>query len=143
MTLLWVALSIVFLILFLYYVPLYSMDLIEGEFVAAVETEEAFTASPMVAYYFKNFCRSCMEGKTRLGGCVWNCYTLVPKGVFVIGNSPKMNESVKLTAYFSVLGNMVICKWTSSNFKINPEKVKNIQEYIATKSFKKRHSYHG
>lgn len=107
------------------FVPIYYKDLIEGKFFEKIETKGFSDSDSYIVYYFENYCRDCLEGKVRLGGSVWNCNETLPTRIWTIGSPPKRKgETVKLTAWFNIYGSIIIAKWTRSNFKLDPAKVK-------------------
>lgn len=111
------------------FIPIRCITLIEGKFLHRNPAWKTYT----VKYYFKNYCRSCLEGNPRRGGSVWNCYVTTPSQIITIGDEPKENESVKLISFYNIYGMMVIAWWQKTHFQINPLKFDFLKKQLESR----------
>lgn len=98
---------------------------IEGVYSHKKKTIELFSCTPLTVYYFKNYCKRCMEA----GKGEWEqCNETIPTSIWKWGKEPSPGESARMTIFVSFFEKMVFMKWSKSSWVPDPEEIEKVKE---------------
>ncbi len=110
--------AIVILILYivLRYLPLKQINLIEGVF---DRREEGFDFyEKVIAFWFDNKCRECIEKNVENGSLYNQCYATIPATAINLDSviEPQNGDSIKIVAWKTFFGRVVMYRFVRTNF---------------------------
>ncbi len=110
--------SFLALVLLLKYLPVRSCVLIEGIF-EKTEHGSDFSDNVLIAYWFKNYCRECIERERFEQNSIYGqCYATVPKKAWNKSTfSPEKGDSVKIVEWKNIFGWTRMYKIVQTDFR--------------------------
>lgn len=111
-----VAGAVVVLLVILKYLPIKHTTLIEGVFDRKEDSSDFY--EKVVAFWFDNQCRECIESNSERESLYGQCHTSVPATAINLdsGIDPQNGDSIKVVAWKTIFGRTVLYKFVRTNF---------------------------
>jgi len=115
-TMLLVASIVIILLFVLRYLPVKYTTLIEGVFDRKEDNSDFY--EKVIAFWFDNQCRECIEKNSENEPLYGQCHTSVPAKAINLdsGIEPQNGDSIKIIAWKTIFGRTVIYKFVRTNF---------------------------